>query len=556
MHRLLVSQLIVLSAALVNSVSAQDLMPPHVMEQLGLTQAWARPVPAPAGSQSIADQQLFVHQESPREYVEVVMVPTTAAEPAPADAQDAAASGAAANPPSTTPTTAEKVLARIPTDQIQGNGKQIGRKEAERLASNEIRRLKRRGIEAKINVRSVPRVHLYTLATDGTLECRDAETGEPIWMVGVGNQRLPFMSLGVSEDFVTVINGANLIQVDAATGEVMVEVPTAGTPEFGAINAGDFAMIPMVNGAIQGYPLRDPTIDPFLEQVSGSALKLPVKSPGSSRTAWGTDRGYVYVMEMQGTPGLLFRLKTDGIVGGRIAAASGDRFFFGSEAGLVYGLRATRSGKVMWNQPIGEPFYNEPIIFEDNVLLRSVYGNLFCLNIDDGHLMWETPVPGINHLIGVVAGKLYATTLSGVLTIIDMNTGKREATYPQVLPNQFLVNTMTDRLYFISNSADVQCLRLDAAELPSFNTIPDANPPLQDGQEAPKAEPAKTPFGGGTNDPFGAGGADPFGGGGADPFGAGGADPFGGGNGAPMNDPFGGGADPGADPFGGNPFGG
>ena len=36
---------------------------------------------------------------------------------------------------------------------------------------------------------------------------------------------------------------------------------------FGATNAGDFAMIPMVGGRILGYPLKDPTIDPFYEAV-------------------------------------------------------------------------------------------------------------------------------------------------------------------------------------------------------------------------------------------------------------------------------------------------
>ena len=75
MHRSLAIHLVFLSAAMVSSVSATDLMPPHIMQQLGLTQAWARPVPVPAGAQSIADQQLFVHKENPREYVEIVMVP-------------------------------------------------------------------------------------------------------------------------------------------------------------------------------------------------------------------------------------------------------------------------------------------------------------------------------------------------------------------------------------------------------------------------------------------------------------------------------------------------
>ena len=544
MQRSLAIHSILLSAALVTSVSAQDLMPTHIMQQLGLTQAWARPVPVPAGAQSISDQQLFVHQENPREYVEIVMVPKADAS---TGATESKATGGADNGGAPDQSATGKVLARIPTDQTGANGRPIGRQEAERLANNEIRRLKRRGIEAKINVRTVPRVRLYTIGSDGTLESRDAETGEPIWSVGIGDPRLPYMAIGVSEKFLTVINGANLIQVEAATGDVVVELPMPGTPGYGATNAGEFAMIPLVGGGIQGYPLSDPTIDPFLERVAGAALSLPTKSPDSSRTAWSTDQGFVYAIEMEGTPSLMFRLKTDGIVSGRLAPASGDRFYFGSESGLVYGMRATRSGHVMWVYPAGEPFYNEATVFNDQVLLRSTYGNLFSLHVDDGHMTWERPISGIGNLLGALDGRLYATTLSGVMTVIDLKTGKRIATFPEMLPGKFLVNTVTDRLYLVSDSGHVQCLRLDGADLPTFNTQPDANPLIDDED----GEPAKEK----TTPPFGAGGTDPFGAGGADPFGAGGADPFGGGGDAPMNDPFGGGGAA-EDPFGANPFGG
>ncbi len=549
MHRLLATLLTFLSLTPFASVSAQDLMPSRVMQQLGLTQAWARPVSVPIGAQSIADQQLFVHEENPREYVEVVMVPAadTAKSDAAKTSADATASGGKV---------AEgKVLARIATDQLQGDGKPIGRQEAERLANNHIRRLKRRGIDAKINVRSVPRVNLYTLGTDGTLESRDAETGEPYWMINLGDPRLPFMAIGVSEKFLTIINGANLLQVDAATGEVIVELPMPSVPGFGATNAGEFALIPMIGGGIKGYPLVDPTIDPFLQQVAGAAMSLPTKSPDSSRTAWSTDRGFVYVIEMEGTPSLLFRLKTDGLVAARLAAASGDRFFFGSDSGQVYGLRATRSGQVMWSQPLGEPFYNEPTIFNDQVLLRSTYGNLFSLHIDDGHMTWDQPVTSIGNLLGVLDGKLYATTLSGVLTVVDLETGKRIASFPEVQPVKFLVNTLTDRLYLVSDDGDVQCIKVEGADLPTFNAQPDTNPPLENEDGSPKSESTAPPFGGDT-DPFGAGGVDPFGAGGADPFGAGGADPFGGGGNAPMEDPFGAAGGAAADPFGGDPFGG
>ncbi len=189
-------------------------------------------------AQSISDQQLFVHQKDPHEYVEIVTVPKAAAD-AKAPAADAKAPAADAKAPAADAKAGAadanaakpaegKVLVRIRTDRVGADGKPIGLKEAERLASNEIRRLKRRGIEATINVRNVARVHLYTVGSDGTLECRDAESGQPIWLVRVGDRRLPYLSMGINEEFLTIINGSNLIKVEAATGEVMEEVRMSG----------------------------------------------------------------------------------------------------------------------------------------------------------------------------------------------------------------------------------------------------------------------------------------------------------------------------------------
>ena len=553
MNRLLTCSVAVFLSSFSTIGLATDFMPPDVISNLGLEQAWARPMHVPVGAQSIADQELFVHQKNPHEFVEIVTIPKD--QPA-TDGTEAAKESEA------------KVLVRIPIDRIGKNGTPIGRKEAERLANNEIRRLKRRGIDAKINTRTVPRVNLYTLATDGMLESRDAESGEPIWRVRVGNNRLPYSTLGVSEDFLTVINGANLLQVEAATGDVLADVRTNEAPMFGAVNSGDYAMIPIVGGGIEGFPLDDPTRDPFMERVAGTTLSVPTKSPESSKTAWGTSQGFVYVMELEGNPSVLFRLKTDGIVSGRIAAASGDRFFFGSDQGQVYGMRATRVGDVLWNVPFGEPFYNEPMVVGDQVLIRSTYGNLFSLNIADGNATWVRSVSNISELLGALNGRIFATTLSGSLIVLDLETGERLESYDNVRPTQFIANNLTNRLYLISEGGEVQCLRMKGSTLPEFNSQPDEAPATSEaGGEAkenpstPFAPAAGTdPFGAGGNDPFGAGagaagGNDPFGGG-ADPFGGGGnADPFGGGNGGGA-DPFGGGGGAAMDdPFGGNPFG-
>jgi hypothetical protein len=70
--------LVVLSIGILPQIcDATDLMPPHVASRLGLEQSWRRQMHVPAGAQSIVDQQLFVHFEDQREYVEIVVKPDT-----------------------------------------------------------------------------------------------------------------------------------------------------------------------------------------------------------------------------------------------------------------------------------------------------------------------------------------------------------------------------------------------------------------------------------------------------------------------------------------------
>ncbi|MDA8697061.1 PQQ-like beta-propeller repeat protein [Rhodopirellula sp.] len=559
MKRLIATFFVSLST--VNMIHADDLVAPAVLDHLGLKQSWARPVTAPWGAPSIVNQQLVVMEDNPVEYLEII---EAASDAAPAEAE---ASADPAATEETTETSDQRVIVRMRVDTTPPNGHLSSREEAERRANNEIRRLKRKGIDAELRSRKIPRVNLFSLSDNGTLESRDAETGEPLWMIHLGDPQLPYMELGADQDHLIVVNGSNIHQIDTQNGEIISSISTIGAPAFGATIAGDFVMVPMIGGGIECYPLRDPTIDPFLEKVEGDALSLPVKSPDidSSRTAWATDRGFVYVMEMQGVPSLLFRLKTDGIVSARIAAAKGNRFFFGSEGGQVYGIRATRSGEVMWSTPIGEPFYHEPLVFGDQVLLRSAFGSLFSLDAATGALTWEKPLRGVGELIGVIDGNLYTTTLSGHCEVVELSTGKRVSTPLDLRPADFIVNTMTNRLYLVGDEGDVQCVHAVGEDLPTFHhelakplTVEESvnNTGNQPNQNGKGAGGGNDPFGAGGNDPFGAGGNDPFGAGmnngGNDPFGAGGNDPFGGAGGG--NDPFGGGEAM-EDPFGANPFG-
>ncbi len=150
----------------------------------------------------------------------------------------------------------------------------------------------------------------------------------------------------------------------------------------------------------------------------------------------------------------------------------------------------------------------------------------------------------MDELLAAFDGRAYVRLLTGGMAVVDIESGKIVENIFELLPRQLLVNSQTNRLYLVSETGAVQCLRPEGSDLPTISsalqspedkpaeaeskTEPAGPQPVMD----PAADPfapgaAADPFGAGNNDPFGDAAADPFGGGAdaADPFG--GADPFG-----------------------------
>lgn len=498
------------------SATAEELMSPAAAGRVGMVEAWRRQLSLVGGAQSAVDIQLYVDGSRKRTFIEVSRE---------ADGQT-------------------EVLNRIDVNQLDSLGKPIGLKEAQRLASLQVMRWKRRGIAATAKENEIHQVRIYTLGKDGTVEARDAETGELIWLSRNGDPMLPNGSLGINDEFVTFTNGSILYQLSAESGKTVREVRLAGTPLLGSELVGNYALVPTTSGGIEGFPMFETLDPPFVEMVAGRATNEPTPAPNSTRCAWPTDQDFVYVMETEGEPSVLFRFPTDGVVSARVAATVDDRFFFGTEHGHVYGIQATRSGDVLWRLSIGQPIYSPVFTAGDRLLLASAYKNLFSIETATGTLQWASPVSQIDQVVSASENNIYARTSGYRLTVIDAQSGSRTSDLSNISMDHIVVNRLTDRLYLLSTSGMLQCLRPVNASLPQLRVIP--APPVKvedkDTDTPKKPEPPKG------NDPFApAGGADPFApAGGADPFApAGGVDPF-----APA-----GGADPfapanaGNDPF-------
>lgn len=522
--------LVCLAALTCGKSHAKDLLSPFEAERLGMVEMWHRQVGAIGGAEAIVDIQVWVQKSIQREYIEVFT--------------KAAGSGGG-------------VTERISLAEKNMAGRPIGQAEAERRAKMSILKLKRRGIEADFRLIKVDEVRLYSLTADGNLSAFDAETGEQLWAVRLGRPERGYSTLGINDNYVTVLNGSSMYQVSAMQVETVdaaglkTVVPAGrpsqakqidGVPLHGAVNSGLHTLVTTTRKAMETYLLGQPTIEPGFEMFSGKATTKPVTFPNSQRVVWPTDSGYIYVVETGGEPSALFRLALDGNVEGGVAAASNDRFFFGSTGGRVYALRATREGEVLWNQSIGEPFYRTPFIAGEKVLLTSGYGSLHCLNIKDGTPMWAAPATDVDQVFAHVGDQLVGRDREHQLVLVDEPTGNINVRLNDVFVEKVVINQDTDRCYLVGKGGMVQCLRPRDTELPVF--FREINPPGTETVEStepdkPAAAAPTTP----ATDPFGAGAEEPATPA-ADPFGA---DPFGNMD-APAGDA------PMEDPFGANPF--
>ena len=508
---------------------AAEMLSPVDAQRIGLVESWHRQLAVARGADSLVDIRLWVQKTKEVEYLEIVRTDK--------DGKPL---------PETT------VLRRISLQTKDAMGNVIGAKEAARLANLDILKLKRRGIAATTRSIKVKQVRLYTLSEDGGLSAYDAETGESIWSIRVGNKHLTYGPLGITDEYVSVINGNNLYRVIANERQLEINVAPGGrtlpmieldnTPIMGATNTAMYTVIPTVRKGLDCYTFDEEFAEPSKEIFSGHTNAQPRRYSTSQRIGWTTDKGFFYLMDCDGRPTTLFRLQLDGVSVGGATPGKDDMFFLGTSNGRAYGVKATKTGQVVWNKSLGEPFYQQPFVVNNRVLLPSSYGNLFSLDAADGLPTWSAPAQNMDSIFSKIGDLYIGRNVSGAMAILSAETGIQQPLSSTIEIHTPVLNEETDRLYLVDRTGTIQCLRPVNGEMPVFYgdaTMAAASSTAETAKPAePKTE-AENPFGAQPD----AGETKPA----ADPFGAGG-DPFGSGDAGgdePMADPFGG-----ADPFG------
>jgi outer membrane protein assembly factor BamB len=408
-------------------------------------------------------------------------------------------------------------------------------------------------------------ITLYVTTDRGMVHAIDAETGRTRWAVIIGDRDHPTERVGVSEDYVAVLNGSYLYLLNRATGETAWRRQVDGVPSAGPAITDTYVVVPTFSGNVELYKIAETRTLPHLYKSNGRVLIQPIVTALS--VAWPTDRGFLYVAKAS-QRGIRFRVEARDTIVSQPSFAAPGKFLTASIDGDVYCVHEN-SGNELWRFTTGEPISNTPVPIGENVYVVTDKGTLFCIKHELGQEQWWTP--RIKRFVSASKDRIYCLGMSDRLVILDAKTGGRIASMGAELLDIFYPNLQTDRIIVGSKTGVIQCLRETQMEWPLLHVeVAEAEekkrPEIkQEGMDEAKPKP-KAPAAGGPVDPFGggAGAANPFGGpakpaaggqgGAANPFG-GGADPFGGGA---MPKPAAGGQGGGADPFGGgaDPFGG
>ena len=380
------------------------------------------------------------------------------------------------------------------------SGRQLGTSrggydQSARLAQLRAAELTARGLDPQQDVQQIPEVTLYVRSSFGTVTAIDAETGNEKWTAQAGKRGYPSYSVGASDDYVAAVSSSMVYLIDSKTGQVLESLDSdflpAATPQID----GDKVYVPTRNGVIRVLSAENLNL---IEYTYGSTRISSPLTIGAESVSWATERGQIYVANASG-PGTKFRFKSlDKIVAA--PAYMDGRLFPASLDGFLYGV-SEKDGTNEWSYSVGGEIRNSPLAAGGKVYATTVNGQAVAVDAATGEPAWSAS--GVMRFVAVSNSRVYCETFTGELAALDVESGGRVGSARMSRNSKALVNTNTDRIYVVSNSGVLTCLRErgsrwptaripkrgKVAEVVAMEEKPDETAPLVDVPSAEAEEP-------------------------------------------------------------------
>ena len=396
-------------------------------------------------------------------------------------------------------------------------GRPLGRDEARKRATEQSALIRQNGGESEINEHTIPKIYMSVVSDRGDVQLLNAETGEVLWTVQVGDPKHPTSGVCTNDEHTIVITGISIFVLRNTDGAVIESRKLQALPGGGPVSIGKRIYVPSVENRVEVYNLDVFNWKPEMLPSTGRVLSQPVL--GQQSIAWSTDRGNVYVA---GTAkaSMWYRVNTLGKVIAPIAYQAPGRYVANCLDGFVYCVDEL-TGDMVWRQSLGEVLTNEPVLVKNRAYIVSRDETCYCLDMRNGDIIWSQP--NMQRIVAASGKRLYALDRLGNLMILNLESGGRVKTVPAGKVDFVVSNPLTDRIYMGTRTGLIQCVREIHQTYPLLHIDETALAIAEDGEEdqnagqpandpmapagnpMPPAVPGNNPFGGNkppANNPF------------------------------------------------------
>ena len=304
---------------------------------------------------------------------------------------------------------------------------------------------------ASVNSRTV-------FATSGKqLIALDRQNGERLW-----SKELPVMPTSPTacdEDLVTIgLENGNLMAFHTRASSVTSKV--AKTYD---LRISPDAYPPGVASNPREYQLLQEPILAWVWATDGAFKSRPL--PTSSMLLFGAADGRVYGSYLSSNQ-TFFRFLTGGPIVGPLSSFGVRTLLVPSMDHNLYAIDIF-NGTAVWTFASGAPIAQEPLVAGDDIFVQNTGGILSVVDDRTGEPRWSVQTNDAK-LISVGKSKIYGTSWTGDLVVIDRKTGTildsaRSTREVKGLDLRnftiSLTNSINDRMYFVTPTGSLVCIR-------------------------------------------------------------------------------------------------
>jgi len=352
-------------------------------------------------------------------------------------------------------------------------------------------------------------------STAGVVSVFNAEDGRRRWAAQVGRNDEPGLPAVTYDRLVLIVAGPVLYGLDKFTGDEVIQHrlqhPASTSPGVGSIEREDlrydFVYVPLTEGSVYAYDLKTlqhlerygslpPQVSRSFEWrfICREAISFPPVT-AEETVVFVTDVGNLHILNALGQSQYQFLLEEPGTTPlsvvrdpetSSVLMATGNNLLYNFTVDRPSVAKAT--AQTDWTYPINRPMTGRPLIVGNNVFVASQDGGLHNLARDTGRLVRLSGDDGrsgdwyVDEIAGVAAvteTRVFAIDQTNRLVAIDRATadpGDVDSRISVAGYEHRYQNAATDRIYLVSSSGEVLCLREQGSEFATYHQNPGKQP--------------------------------------------------------------------------------